>query len=793
MDRADDKTSQRVEYYAHSANRGEDGVPEPLSMHLRAVAERASQFAETFGAEQQAFAAGLLHDLGKYGDRFQCRLQDPRQRAGDHWSAGAIVLANGLRRYGVLSAIAVAGHHVGLRQIPAGWQAILKDIQRDMLDRPDDFAEKDIQLLWKRWAADGFDLSQVASGLTVTECPASDMLDTRMLFSALVDADFLETEAHFEGDATAPRRPRPEGPSLDVRNAIDDLNGYLDGVRRKHSGSPLAHLRDKLFSRCVEAADRPRGVFSLSAPTGVGKTLAMLAFGLHHAARHGMQRLVVVMPFLNIIEQTAKIYRAIFSSQSDAHPHTVLEHHSLSEHGDSNTSHDDGREDDLPRLLTENWDAPIILTTSVQLLESLMAARSSKCRKLHRLARSVILFDEVQTIPVKLVVPTLATLSRLAESEGPFGSSVVFATATQPAFDCLEERVQELTATGWPAGEIVSDPQAMYDEAAGRVRVTWRHQSPVDLDDLAAELAEHDRVLCIVNLKRHAANLTAMLGKHGDDGLLHLSTNMCPAHRTAVLKKVNSRLDEGSPVRLIATQCVEAGVDLDFPVAYRALAPLEAIAQAAGRCNRHGMAEPGRVVVFKPADTRGIYPPGYKEAVQATECFLNGLAADQDLDSTEIINDPQRLRAYYRQFYSLSGRQSTATQRDDERPLIEAVRGGDFVEVAELYRLIDKKDTINVLVPYDQTAFDELVAEMAETQRRSAGIVRDWIRRATPHAVSLIRPTPEATLWNHLDPVQFSRHRPVDNGEASWFCTLSGLGYDSLTGISKESEETWIA
>jgi CRISPR-associated helicase Cas3 len=616
------------------------------------------------------------------------------------------------------------------------------------------------------------------------------MLDVRMFFSALVDADFLETEAHFNGDAHTPRRPRPDGPLLDVDQAIAAMEEYLTRVRERHRTAPMAATRESLLRCCVGAATRPMGIYSLAAPTGSGKTLAMLAFALQHAKHHGLRRIVLVMPFLNIIEQTARVYRDVFSPSRGFAPDTVLEHHSLAVYDDGTAEH--GPEEDGhagARLLAENWDAPIVLTTTVQFFESLMASRPARCRKLHRLAQSVILFDEVQTLPLQLAVATLATLSRLADPAGPYRSTVVFATATQPAFDALQDRVREFASSGWQPQEIVADCRSLFAEAAGRGRISWRHEVGVEVDDLASELQQHERVLCIVNLKRHAVQLAEALRDRDATGLLHLSTNMCPAHRTAVLEAVNKRLGQGKPVRLVATQCVEAGVDLDFPVVYRALAPLEAIAQAAGRCNRHGIGSAGRVIVFKPCDDHSPYPPGYRQAVSATELFLASLSQHNDLDATEILNDPELLQAYFRQFYTLSGR--TSGELDDEQQLLEAIRAGDFAEVSDLYKLIPQ-DAIQVVVPYDRAIFDQLCEEISADGWLRPEQRRDWLRRATPHAVGLFRPQANAGIWNLLEPVRFTRH-PIDDRHSGWYISLRGTEYDPLIGIAPVTESLWIA
>jgi len=782
------RDADNAHFLAHSPNDDGAGVAELLSEHLRRVADRAARFAASFGADQQARAAGILHDLGKYADQFQRRLHDPRERGRDHWTVGALAALTS-RDLGLFPALAIAGHHAGL-----GLLLNAPDLCREMLDalknHRDKFTSTDRELLLRRFAADGCELPGVNRGLALTDRFAADMLDVRMLYSALVDADFLETEAHFDGDAQTPHRPRCDGPVLDLDQAIAALDRYVAHVRQAFHGVPMASAREALYRECVTAAEKPHRLFTLSAPTGAGKTLAMLAFALHHTRAHGMRRVILVMPFLNIIDQTVGVYRNIFGLEHGFDAHTVLEHHSLA--GRRDEPSEDGTEDSTrnkARLLTENWDAPIVLTTTVQFFESLFADRPSQCRKLHRLARSVILFDEVQTLPPKLAVATLAALSRLADTAGPYHASVVFATATQPAFDALDQRVRtEFAAHGWQPVEIVSDGAPLYATAAGRVRIEWDHKIPTDLDDLASRLQEHDQMLCIVNLKRHAARVAGTLRDRGIEGLLHLSTNMCPAHRVKVLETVNSRLREGLPVRLVATQCVEAGVDLDFPVVYRALAPLEAIAQAAGRCNRHGRGALGHVIVFKPQDDRSLYPPGYREAVDATESFLAVLSGQADLGATEILNSPERLRAYFRHFYGLSGR--ATSERDDERALLEAIRAGDFPEVARLYKLI-QQDSIQVVVPYDRTAFEQLVAESTELPRSRPDRVRDWCHRAAPYAVGLYRPRDVAPIIPYLEPVQFG-HRDLESWEAEWFVALPGLEYDPLLGVSDRVENLWI-
>ena len=759
-------------YYAHSAP--ERKLWEPLQEHLWDVAERAARFAEPFGAAEEARFAGLLHDLGKYSDTFTLRLQG-QERGLDHWSAGAWAALAALRLKGTAAALAIQGHHVGLQS---------PDSLRE-LGRPDfarnhplglKLTETSFETLVGRLETDGFTLPRFERSLFDPKGPpGAGMLDARMLFSALVDADFLETEAHFQRGADGLKVHRTAGPELRPREALAILEGHLKELNRKsQAASAVTDLRSHLLRACLEAGSLPPDLFTLSAPTGAGKTLAMLAFALRHAAEHGLRRIVIAVPFLSIIEQTVRVYRDLLAPRlGDLY---VLEHHSLAGTRGGTEPKADGQDDQdrTARLLTENWDAPLVVTTSVQLLESLFANRPSACRKLHRLAESVILLDEVQTLPPQLAVPTLATLSRLAER---YRASVVFATATQPAFAHLDAKVRPLTATGWAPKEIVPDDLQLF-ERARRTRVLWEAETPRSWESLGAELAGLGTALCIVNLKRHAQTLTAFLQKRETPGLFHLSTNMCPAHREKVLAEVRRRLDPShpQPCLLISTQCVEAGVDVDFPVVFRAFAPLDSIAQAAGRCNRNGRLSEGIVHVFLPEDES--YPPGgYEQAARVTRTLLRdpGLAA-LDLQSTQLFD------TYYKRLYDLTG--LTEADQGKAKKLRAEIDRLDFATTAELYRLIDQ-DTVNVLVPYDGEAFRSLREELRANGRLTTG----WIRNARPHTVNLYRPKRNDPILAYLAPAPLGR-----KGERSedWFVLLGDLYDRDLLGLVG-APEAWIA
>ncbi|MEW5786961.1 MAG: CRISPR-associated helicase Cas3' [Pseudomonadota bacterium] len=747
-------------YFAHSENPARQW--HPLQIHLAEVARLSRSRAANAPWAGEAELAGLLHDLGKYADRFQRRLTG--QDAGlDHWSQGAwIALAN---HKAIAAALAIQGHHVGLQR---GSTQALRDMQLERLaiNHPQrlQLSDPDADVLLRRAVADGLEFHPpIATALKngVTQATAA-MLDVRLLFSCLVDADFLDTEAHFNGDIKG-KHHRLAGPTLNAGAALAALNRYMtERVRAAtNADAQVRRARETLWRATGDAAREASNVFTLTAPTGSGKTLAMLRFALEHAAKNNLRRIVLAVPFLTVIEQTAREYRKVFAG----FPHNfVLEHHSLAGLGEESEQKDaEGVQERQRRLLAENWDAPIVLTTNVQLLESLFSNRPSSCRKLHSLMESVILFDEAQSLPQHLAVPTLAALSHLSQA---YRSTVVFATATQPAFDTLHEAIQKQATKGWKPVELVPDHPHLF-EALKRVQVTWPEvDEMMSWAGLAAQIRSSDQVLVVVNLKRHAFSLLDALRE--DTDVFHLSTNLCAEHRRAVLDKVRSRLKAGQRCRLISTQCVEAGVDVDFPKVYRAMAPLDAIAQAAGRCNREGrmnaLGQHGQVIVFRPADEeegRRAYPTfAYYQAAQVTQALYNRLGG---LD----INDPAIFRAYYQSLYDLN---DPALLNPD---LMNAISALDFVEVASRYKLIDQ-DAIQVLVPWadGQGTFQSLLEEA-----ESDGISAAWMRRAQGVSVSIYRPRAGVPAW--AIPAKLRRGGVSDE----WFI-LEGDYYDNTLGLS---------
>jgi len=770
------QTARSQDYLAHSAN--SIGVPHRLRDHLCSVAALAKQHADGCRWADEAALAGLLHDLGKYGDRFQARLQG-KDSGLDHWSQGAWLAL--VEHKAVAAALAIQGHHIGLQYLSKDALCGL-ELRKLAQNHPLqlDLSHVDLNDLKVRLIADGLTPQAPENTLCgkALDSRLDRMLDVRMLFSALVDADFLDTEAHFNANENG-KQYRQMGPELDADKALAVLLNHVEDLQRStRAAGAVGQVRASLQQACLHAAEKATGLFTLTAPTGSGKTVAMLAFALAHARKHGLRRVVIVIPYLSIIEQTAEIYRDIFGRRfGDEY---VLEHHSLAGSGaEQNRTDNEGNRTEDPerrrRLLAENWDAPLIVTTSVQMLESVFSNRPSACRKLHRLARSVILFDEVQTLPTSLAVPTLAALSHLAHT---YGSSVVFATATQPAFSHLHETVRKHCVEGWRPREIVPEPAKLFTRLL-RVDVNWGEpERTLSWKAIAEQLVHHPQALCIVNLKRHAKELWELLQ---ENDALHLSTNLCPGHRRDVLATVRQLLKDQNPVRLIATQCIEAGVDVDFPAVYRAYAPLDAIIQAAGRCNREGMrTKLGQVYVFLPEEER--YPPGggYEQAAQVTKMLFK-----REGRTRMALDDVDFITGYYRELYGIAG----INQHPKTRALLKYITAGAFPEIAREYRLIEQ-DTINIVVPYDPY-FDEY-QRLCELAGKS-GLTRDWIKHARPLTVGWFRPKSDDPIWDSLLPVQQFRHGRRDTQE-DWFIYAVKEHYHGTLGLSPPGAlNSWIA
>ena len=589
---------------AHTKRVGGGYQVHPLEDHLKTTGTLAASFAERFASREWGRVAGLWHDLGKFSADFQSYIKKASGYDSEahitsetgaaparvnHSTAGAIHAVRTFDLPGRILAYLIAGHHAGLPD----WEKLESNTGGSLRERL-----QQTELLEAARAAGIPDeiLQAQQPSLSIPGGKAGFALWLRMLFSCLVDADFLDTEAFMDGDKAGQRGAWPALETLKTR-----FDAHMAALTRSAADTPVNRLRNQILQQCRNKAGQDPGFFSLTVPTGGGKTLSGMAFALEHAIAHGKRRIIHVIPYTSIIEQTAGIFRDIFGE-------AVIEHHS---------SLDREHETARSRLAAENWDAPIIVTTSVQFFESLFAARTSRCRKLHNIVDAVVVLDEAQLLPPEFLQPILDALNLLVAH---YGVTVVLSTATQPALESRKDIFGKTRLRGLDhMREIIDDPDALYAALERvRVRLPGDFHAGASWERIAAEIAQHESVLAIVNTRRQARELHALLPQ----GTIHLSALMCGQHRSDVIAVIKDKLRRVEPVRVVSTQLVEAGVDLDFPVVYRALAGLDSIAQAAGRCNREGKLDYGEVVVFVPPEPA---PPGImRRAAAKTVSTLAG-------------------------------------------------------------------------------------------------------------------------------------------------------------------------
>jgi CRISPR-associated endonuclease/helicase Cas3 len=672
--------------YAHTLAGNTPDNWEPLADHLDKVAHSAAVFAEVFGARSWGEVLGRCHDLGKLSDEFQLYLhnaggasvdagiedESTTGKRVDHSTFGArFVAENAGKVFGQILAFCIAGHHTGLPDETSSDDATQRSTLRHKLD-PVKYSIPCVSGPKTALPTLTLPLKPTVAGRD--DAPFQLAFFTRMLFSCLIDADRTRTEEFCDPVASAERsRLAAEHSRPSLAALKDQLDASLRNMQQDATPTDVNHQRTIVLEDCRGAADLQPGFFSLNVPTGGGKTLSSLAFALGHALKHNLRRVVVAIPFTSIIEQTADVYRAALGQFAAS---GLVEHH---------TNLQPVRDTRSNQLGTENWDAPLIVTTNVQLLESLFAYQTTPCRKLHNLARSVIVLDEAQTIPVELLKPALAALRELVLN---YGCSVVLCTATQPA---LERRAD--FAIGLEAVRPIIPDAAPLFHALRRVEVC--SVGKLTDDKLAPRLAQEKAVLCIVNTRKHASRLYDLVAAMSESGdCFHLSTWMCGAHRRAVLKIIRNRLAAKLPCRVVSTQLVEAGVDLDFPVVYRAEAGFDSIAQAAGRCNREGLLPLGLTYLFEAE----VQPPA----------GLLRAAVDVGRELLPSHPDPlapEAIEAYFQLLY-WSQKHIWDKHHVMEKMKFDSQRGRallQFREVADAFRMI-RDDQLPILVPYNAEA-----------------------------------------------------------------------------------------
>lgn len=685
-------TNQIRPIYAHTPSKGSVRW-HLLDEHLLQVAGRASKFAQVFDASEIAYLLGLWHDLGKLNPEFQDYLI--AQHEGRHHPSVPHAIWGAALAYQLLNqgrwqeiALPILGHHAGLHDMGDASAKLSQFLQQ----QPNCLLAMGEALKRLKAPASNFKLPD--------QTPHQREFFIRMTFSALVDADYLDTESHFNPDQA---ELRAQYPSLDLLWV--KLQSAQQGIINETT--PVNRIRREVYEACLQTASLSPGLFRLTVPTGGGKTRSGLVFALRHALENNLRRVVVAIPYTSITTQTAQTYREILGGDA------LLEHHSAIPLPDDIN---DRQDTDYMRrkLVSENWDAPLIVTTTVQLFESLFGNHPGKVRKLHRLARAVIVLDEVQTLPPELLSSTLDVLKLLTTpvEAGGYGATVVLCTATQPAFE--DSRWLE-AFQGAEIREIVLDYRRHFAELEQLGRVSYsRRSDKMEWHELAEEIRQREQILVILNTRKNALALLAAIGKAPD--VFHLSTLLCGAHRKSVLAEIKTRLDLNNPqsVRLVSTQVVEAGVDLDFPEVWRASGPLDRIVQAAGRCNREGLRATGKVVIFDTVDggaPRGPYKVGMEQA--------NFLLETQPIDR---LHDPEIFRDYFKRVFDIV---------DTDRKRIQTYRAElNYPEVARRYRLIES-DTVSVVAPYGDGLQRLEEWKTVPTQR-------NW-QRLQPYLVNLFR------------------------------------------------------
>ncbi len=740
-------------WYAKSKRPGQKQVE--VKEHLQDVCALSTAFGRALGMEAEAGTAGQLHDVGKYSEKFQNVLKGTASRV-DHAMVGAAFLWKYLMDTGGYTAEqlgrscyapileAINAHHGELRsydELRCQLAACMEE--QNWLEGNDGkevalTGEENYRRLgdvfredfpeWKRIPAKRMRLTQEAR-----------MLWTRILLSCLVDADYTASAA--EDGA-----PAPEAPPCQAERWLQRLTAYRDQLTKNSTADTgLNRLRNELFDTCGRAGDQKPGLYTLTAPTGTGKTLALLHFALRQCVANGQQRIIIVLPFITLTEQNADEYRKILGDD------VLLEDHSQRQLTEEQ------------RFFAQRWDMPVIVTTSVRFFEALFADKAPSLRKLHQLANSVIVFDEAQSLPAELLPATLRTVQALCDLPAQ-NITMLFSTATQPDFHAIPN-------LEWTAEEICPHSADMY-QALRRVQVEWRIllEERAPFSQIAREMAVEKSVCAIVNLKKHAKKLFVSLQLLCEpDSVFYMTTELCPAHRRVVIDQIKKRLAAHLPCRVVATQCIEAGVDLDFDCVYRALAPLEAVIQAAGRCNRNGrIPGGGRVVVFVP-DEENLYPDLWYEKAAMQ---VSALQAEKPID----IQDPAEITRYYRRlFRQLPGNQELAA----------AIRDQSYGRVEQAYHLI-KNDGIQVLVPY---AAKSKEFEQLKEEALTRGVTAQWMRNAAPLCVT-VYPTDQTIRF--AEQLFFAGNYGETSGSDYWVLRRAE-DYHEDTGICLESDSLCFA
>lgn len=662
-----------MNYIGHIAEEREQSLRD----HLQGTAELAGTFASAFGKYDWGYCCGMLHDIGKYSDAFQHKIKTNGTEMVDHATAGAQVCKKLDGFYSFMS-YCIAGHHAGLPDYGnQADRASAPTLSGRMKKKVEDYGAYRAEIK-----------IPPISGLpfNVKACVDPDFslsVFIRMLYSCLVDADFLDTEQFMKNGNTG----REQGEPMEV--LLKKLEAYVAKWKKETDLHTVNGRRTTILNTCLDGGNLDKGLFRLTVPTGGGKTVASMAFALRHAVKHHMRRVIYVVPYTSIIEQNAQIFREILGAEN------VLENHCNVDYGDS--------EELKPmHLAAENWDKPVVVTTNVQFFESLFSNKSSKCRKLHNIANSVIVFDEAQMLPNNYLKPCVAMIEELVNM---YEASVVLCTATQPALDSFFVKRKPI--------ELCPNPEELFNFFK---RVTYKNLGTVGQEMFLEHLKEEYQVLCIVNTKKRAQKLYRELQ---GEGVYHLSTSMCPKHRKIVLEEIRRCLENKKKCVVIATSLVEAGVDLDFCTVYRQLAGVDSMIQAAGRCNREGKNPAAESYVYLFQFDEREWTPGQRQQMDVAKVLM---------EDYEQLDDLQCIERYFQMLYHLKG------DSLDKKHILEEFkrRNYHFAKVGKEFRLIEE-DTVTIFINFDEEA-EALLGEL-----KNKGFTKARMRKAGQYCVNVYR------------------------------------------------------
>ena len=710
-----------MDYIAHLRSET-DKKEQPLYEHIKNVAELSKKFSECLILSDYAEIIGMLHDIGKYSNRFQQRINGNDKIKVDHSTCGA---QEAFKMKLLMAAFCIAGHHGGIPNI-----GVRTDSENDptLTGRLKRNTED-----YSAWIneVDRSKFKPIAEPFTKNRIPYTFIL--RFLFSCLVDADYLDTENFMSNGAV-------------LRDSGEDLT-YLLNLLNKHiekwqnPSGKLNILRTQMLNECIDVGKNcNEKLFTLTVPTGGGKTISSMAFALNYAVKHSKKRIIYVIPYTSIIEQNAEVFRKIFGMNN------VLENH-------SNVDFDslDNETKIQMMLAAENWNSPIVVTTAVQFFESMFSNKPSKCRKIHNIADSVVIFDEAQMLPLDYLLPCATAIRQLAEN---YNSAVVLCTATQPNFQSilnLTEKTNKLQLT-----EICKSAEKMADDFR---RVNFKYEGKLEDDEIALELKQCKQVLCIVNKKAHAQKIYSMLGESDEN--FHLSTYMYPAHRQQVLDEIRKRLDENKPCRVVSTSLVEAGVDIEFPTVYRAISGIDSILQAGGRCNRENKRNSAESVVhiFNTDEVLSYQQTNTNAAMAVIKKY------------GDKIYLPEAIKMYFDDLYYYRDIDKTH-KVFDKKDIINGITNLEFETVSQRFKMIEN-DTKALYICTDENK-EEI------NQLRNGNYTKELFRSLQKYVVNLYERD-----FNKLNEVCAIEY--VDN---SFYILADNKYYSSKSGITFPDDNT---